>query len=212
MNLLSRSYEGVLAWAGSGPFFAIPPPFGVQVYQTEGLALFTHLRGRTILRSSSSLFCELRLYGVLSSSPKGPDDGIMFVIEGDGPGFLPATQKGEAMHKMRRARQAERHEGAAPGGAAPVRGASGVRAGGHGLGWTSLGALAIGASAAGAVAIGALAIRELAVKRGRIQRSDIEELEVERLHVRELVVEQEQKASSRTGASSSLLHSQANRI
>ena len=41
-------------WAGSGPFFAIPPPFGVQVYQTEGLALFTHLRGRTILRSSSN--------------------------------------------------------------------------------------------------------------------------------------------------------------
>jgi hypothetical protein len=135
-------------------------------------------------------FCELPLNGVLRSSHRCPDDNIMLVMERGGPGdSSQRVRKERAMHKMRRARQAERRQvEQRPFGAqvAFARVATG-------LGWTSLGALAIGASAAGAVAIGALAIRALAVKRGRIQRLDIEELEVGRLHVRELVVEQEQR-------------------
>jgi hypothetical protein len=154
------------------------------------LHLFTHLPRGVVLGNPG-----LPVYGVLRSSHKGPDDGIMLVMERAGPReSSQPLRKERAMHKIRRARQAERRQGERrqveqrPFGAqvAFARVATG-------LGWTSLGALAIGASAAGAVAIGALAIRALAVKRGRIQRLDIEELEVGRLHVRELVVEQEQR-------------------
>jgi hypothetical protein len=135
-------------------------------------------------------FCELRVDGVLRSSHRAPDDGIMLVKERGGPGdYSQRVRKERAMHKMRRARQAERRQGQQRPFGVQVAFARVAT----GLGWTSLGALAIGASAAGAVAVGALAIRVLAVKRGRIGRLDIEELEVGRLHVRELVVEQEQR-------------------
>jgi len=142
-----------------------------------------------------AVFYELRPNGVLRSSHKGPDDGIMLVMERGGPGdSSQPLRKERAMHKIRRARQAERRQGERRQGQQRPFGAQVAFARvATGLGWTSLGALAIGASAAGAVAIGALAIRALAVKRGRIGRLDIEELEVGRLHVRELVVEQEQR-------------------
>src|SRR4051812_40543026 len=138
---------------------------------------------------------ELPLIGLLRTSQvrssekfhKGPDDGIMLVMERGGPGdSSQPLRKERTMHKIRRARQAERRQGERRQVEQRLFGAQVAFARvATGFGWTSLGALAIGASAAGAVAIGALAIRALAVKRGRIQRLDIEELEVGRLHVRE---------------------------
>src|SRR5215212_4789031 len=91
---------------------------------------------------------ELRHNGVLRSSHRGSDDGIMLVMERGGPrDSSQRVRKERAMHKMRRARQAERRQGQQRPFGAQVAFARVAT----GLGWTSLGALAIGASAAGAV-------------------------------------------------------------